>query len=145
MRGASLTRTRPPVGEPWNPLATWITSLTCRDPYRDMTSLMRLWLRHLSHLWALETFSALNVSFSLFTNYIVDKNSSSNLMRVGSAAVLDSNHDGNNRSRRHKKTSSQNLSMSSKEPSSSSKAGASTFNNPARKTSLFGNMKRKQT
>jgi hypothetical protein len=35
--------------------------------------------------------------------------------------------------------------MSSKEPSSSSKAGASTFNNPARKTSLFGNMKRKQT
>ena len=36
------------------------------------------------------------------------------------------------------------MSMSSKEPSSS-KAGASTFNNPARKTSLFGNMKRKQT
>jgi hypothetical protein len=34
--------------------------------------------------------------------------------------------------------------MSSKEPSSS-KAGASTFNNLARKTSLFGNMKRKQT
>lgn len=64
-------------------------------------------------------------------------------MRVGSAVVLDSNQDVAS-SRRHKKMSSQNLSMSSKEPASYTKAGTSTFNNPARKTSLFGNMKRKQ-
>jgi hypothetical protein len=61
-------------------------------------------------------------------------------MRVGSAVVLDSNQEIS--SHRHKKMSSQNLSMSSKEPSNT-KAGTSTFNNPARKTSLFGNMKRK--
>lgn len=65
-------------------------------------------------------------------------------MRVGSAVVLDSNQDVASSSRRHKKMSSQNLSMSSKEPASYTKAGTSTFNNPARKTSLFGNMKRKQ-
>lgn len=58
--------------------------------------------------------------------------------------VLDSNQDVASSSRRHKKMSSQNLSMSSKEPASYTKAGTSTRNNPARKTSLFGNMKRKQ-
>jgi hypothetical protein len=88
-------------------------------------------------------FSAHNVRIFFVLLILVDKNSSSNLMRVGSAVVLDSNQDVTS-SRRHKKMSSQNLSMSSKEPTSYTKAGTSTFNNPARKTSLFGNMKRKQ-
>ena len=141
MRGVRPTRIRLLVGRPWNQSIILITSLICRGHSRDVTSPICHWERLLTPLKALEMFSAHNVRVFLFNWNLVDKNSSSNLIRVGSSVVLESIQEMT--SRRHKKMSSQNLSMSSKEPSRSKAGGTSTFNNPARKTSLFGNMKRK--